>query len=126
MKEELQVAFPTIRDKELSDSYIEEHPDPMWDVPEIPLIRAIPLYMLWCIENRTSEGALVIDGTIQALNKYGRAKNAEIEWQNFRFKCNEHQIEAVLKFLYWCKNSLVLDYEPALSRAIKNWKNINS
>jgi hypothetical protein len=124
MRDDLIRAFPSIIQKELSDEYIEEHYDLMWDVPDIPLIRAVPLYMLWCIEHPKDEGALVFDNTISALNNYSRTKKPSAEWQDFKFSCNQIQIEAVKQFLQWCETELILDYEPSLSRAIKNWQSV--
>ena len=125
MEEELKKAFPSIIERELSPSYIEKHPNPIWDVPEISLLKAIPLYMLWCVENKGNEGALVFEGTISALNNYARARNSEIQWQNFKYQCTEKQIEVVILFLIWCRENLILDYEPELSRAIKNWQGVS-
>jgi len=122
MYETLEKAFPCLRDKELTDEYIEAHPDPVRDVPPIPLIRAVPLYMQWCVTHKSEEGELVFDYTISALNKYARARSDEPEQQNFRFACNEEQRAAVIIFLNWCRESLTLDYEPSLSRAIRNWE----
>ncbi len=123
MRERLIEAFPSLKDKELSDEYIESHPDLMWDVPELPLINAVPLYMLWCLEHSADEGSLVIENTIGALNKYARAKDPSVTSQNFVFSCTQHQKAIVQEFLYWCEDTLILDYEPMLSRAIKNWEN---
>lgn len=125
MHEDLIKAFPSVAEKELSDEYIEEHYDLMWDIPEIPLIRAVPLYMLWCINHATDEGELVFDNTISALNKYGRAKESSNSSQDFKFSCNQLQVKVVRKFLKWCDTNLELDYEPSLSRAIKNWEVVN-
>ena len=123
--DQIKKAFPSVVEKDLSDEYIRTHTDPMWDTPPIPLIRAIPLYMLWCVEHSSEENELIFDYTISALNKYARAKTPDIEWQNFRFHCTPEQIEAVKAFLYWCQTSLSHDYEPTLSRAIKNWESIS-
>jgi hypothetical protein len=121
MRDKLLSAFPSLADKELSDEYIANHPDLMWDVPEIPLHRAVPLYMLWCIEHKNDQGSLVFDQTISALNKYARAKSPSAKYRNFKYLCSEEQISTVQVFLDWCKSELLLDYDPTLSRAIKNW-----
>lgn len=115
VREELFAAFPSLVNEELSDSYIEENPDPIWSVPNIPLIRAIPLYMLWCTKYSDEEGQLVFSGTISALNKYARATNKEIPWQDFKFQCNREQAKVVLNFLIWCKDNLTLSYDPDIS-----------
>jgi hypothetical protein len=125
MRTELIEAFPCLTVRELSDGYIESHPDPIWDIPPIPLIRAIPLYMLWCVEHKSEEGELRFDNTISALNKYARARRPSVEWQDFRFSCTVKQVAAVKSFLYWCQSELLLDYDPILSRAIKNWESIS-
>ena len=125
MRSELIEAFPSLTEGELSDDYIASHPDPIWDIPPIPLIRAIPRYMLWCVEHKSEEGGLVFDNTIAALNKYARAKSPSVEWQDFRFAVTAKQIEAVKSFLQWCQSDLVLDYDPTLSKAIKNWESIS-
>lgn len=125
MIEILKEAFPSLVEKGLSEEYIKDHPDPVWDVPPLPLIQAIPLYMAWCVEHSSEEGELVIEGTISALNEYSRAKDPRAEWQNFKFSCNAEQITAVIDFLRWCHSCLLLDYEPALSRAINNWEAVN-
>lgn len=121
MIETLKAAFPSIEEKLFSNQYIKEHSDLMWDVPDVPLIKAVPLYMLWCVENNKDEGELVFSNTIGALNTYAREKSSR---KGFKSACNKVQVEAVLLFLDWCKNSLLLDYEPTLSRAIKNWSNV--
>ena len=64
MREELVEAFPSLVEKELSDEYIKGHPDLMWSLPMIPLNRAVPSYMLWCIDHVLEEGELVFDNTI--------------------------------------------------------------
>jgi len=120
MREKLIVAFPTVAEKQLSDDYIKEHPDLNWDVPNIPLVRAVPLYMLWCIDHASQEGELVFYYTISALNTYAREKYTAPE--GFKFACNQLQIETVRHFLQWCTLELEQDYDPSLSRAIKNWK----
>lgn len=79
MRDILLKAFPSVENKELSDDYIRAHPDPMWDVQPIPLIRAVPLYMLWCVEHRADEGQLVFDHTIGALTKYARVMDPRLE-----------------------------------------------
>lgn len=121
MREKLIHAFPSLTAVDLSDDYIASHPDLMWDIPPIPLIRAVPLYMLWCVEHEQEEGELVFGYTIAALNKYSRATSPNIEWQNFRFSLTTEQIDAVKLFLHWCESTLKQNYEPMLSRAIKNW-----
>lgn len=124
IRERLIAAFPTVVEKELSDKYITEHPDLMWDIPRIPLIRAVPLYMFWCMNNASQEGELVFDYTIGALNTYAREKNTAPE--GFKFACNALQIQTVIHFLKWCQNDLGQDYDPSLSRAIKNWNATNT
>ncbi len=124
MREELIMSFPSLAEKELSDEYILNHTDLMWDIPDIPLIKAVPLYMLWCIDNSTNEGELVFDNTIRALNNYARAKDPENETINFRHSLTSEQVKTVINFLFWCDKNLMLDYEPTLSRAIKNWQNV--
>lgn len=119
--QELTEAFPSIESRELSDIYIREHSNLLWSVPEIPLIKAVPLYMLWCIEHFSDEGELVFDETIQALNTYSREKSPK---DTFKSACSKKQVEYILSFLYWCKTSLLLDYEPSLDRAIKNWSEV--
>jgi len=126
MQEELIKAFPSLAEKELSDEYIEEHYDLRWDIPEIPLIRAVPLYMLWCVDHEAEEDKLVFDNTISALNEYSREKENGSGSQGFKFSCNEIQIKAIILFLQWCKADLMLDYDPYLSRAIKNWQAISN
>ena len=125
MREDLIRAFPSIAAKELTDEYIEGHNDLMWDIPKVPLIRAVPLYMLWCIDHATEEGELVFDYTISALNTYAREKKSVNESQGFKFSCSQIQIKVIRQFLHWCKTDLMSDYEPSLSRAIKNWQAVN-
>ena len=125
MREELISAFPSVTEKEYSDAYIESHTDLMWDAPKISLLRAVPLYMLWCVEHKEDEGSLVFDNLIAALNKYARAKDPSIEWQNFKYLCSHEQVVTVRNFLQWCRESLMFDYDPTLSRAIKNWSAVN-
>ena len=122
MREELINAFPSVAEKELSDEFIEENYGLLWIDPNLPLIKAVPLYMLWCIDHETEEGKLVFEETINALNEYSREKNQNNRSLGFKFSCNEIQQKVVVQFLQWCKSNLMLDYEPSLSRAIKNWK----
>jgi len=123
IREKLFSTFPSVVEKELSDEYIKEYPDLMWDVPSVPLLRAVPLYMLWCIDNSSQEGELVFDYTISALNTYAREKSTDPE--GFKFACNILQSQTVLQFLEWCQTDLGQDYDPSLSRAIKNWRAVN-
>ena len=125
MREELIKSFPSLAEKELSDEYILSHTDLMWDVPAIPLINAVPLYMLWCVDNSSNEGELVFDNTISALNKYARSKESEDNANDFRYTLTNKQLQTVINFLIWCSKNLMLDYEPSLSRAIKNWQAIS-
>lgn len=103
MREELIMLFPSIAEKELSDEYILNHTDLLWDTPEIPLIRAVPLYMLWCVENSNREDELIFDNTISALNTYARAKDPENETNNFRYSLDRDQAQMIVNFLFWCK-----------------------
>ena len=121
MKNKLLQAFPPLNKKEFSDKYIEEHPNLMWDVPEIPLDRAVPLYILWCVEHAFKDKFLILDDTIAALNKYSREKSGE-----FRSSCSSYQILVILDFLKWCKDHEETNIEPVLSRAIKNWERVYS
>jgi len=125
MRDKLLKAFPSLLDKELSDEYIENHPNLMWDVPEIPLNRAVPLYVLWCVEHHNKDEYLIVDDTISALNKYAREKDSSTGNLSFKQSCNKTQVEVILEFLEWCKNSACLDIESMLSRGIKNWNAVH-
>jgi len=118
VKEELLASFPSLHNRELSEDYIKEHSYLLWDIPEVPLIRAVPLYMLWCLENSSDEGELVFDDTIRALNTYARENPPN---DIFKSTCDKKQVKTILSFLNWCKKDLTLDYEPSLDRAINNW-----
>ena len=99
MLQKLIQAFPSIKAKELSDKYIESHPDLMCDVPAIPSIRAVPLYMYWCVEHKQEEGSLIFVNTISALNNYSRIKDSKLGYQDFKFSCDSKKIETIVLFL---------------------------
>jgi len=92
LRDELIEAFPSVLEKELSSQYISEHSDLMWDVPKIPLIRAVPLYMLWCLDHSDDEDHLVFDNTIRALNTYAREKGNVSKKGLFKFDCSPTQM----------------------------------
>ncbi len=117
MREELIKSFPLFSEKGLSDEYALNHIDLMWDIPNISLVKAVPFYMLWCVDNLPNEGELVFGNTINALNKYARAKDRDNKSTNFRYLLTNQKIKTVINFLVWCGKSRILDYEPILSRA---------
>jgi hypothetical protein len=125
MIEDLKSVFPSIKDEELVDDYIVEHPNLQWDAPEIPMIRAVPLYMHWCLRNPDKESELVFSDLIAALNAYARSKAGCSASMNFALECSFEQSKVVLAFLDWYKRSLLLDYDPVLDRAIRNWETVN-
>lgn len=117
-------AFPACHNPQLSNDHIVKHQNLVWDIPDIALIDAVPLYMLWCVDHPEDESELIFSDTIAALNTYARVKDPNNTSLNFRFHCNEEQINCVQHFLKWCQSALILDKEPTLSRAIKNWAHL--
>ena len=122
MKEQLIHAFGVGTCRNVIYAKVDSNPDLMSLVPEIPLMECVPLYMFWCMENKEKEGELIIDYTIAALAEFGRAKNPHDNSLNFKFLCDKHQREVVLRFLKWRASQLCLDYNPTLFRAIRSWQ----
>ena len=104
------------------DEFICENDDLMWIKSKINYMVYVPSYMLWCLKNRERDGNLICDNTISALAEYGRAKDSNNEYLNFKFLCSNQQKELVSLFLSWCSNNLEFCNKEQIERSIKHWQ----
>lgn len=120
--ETINSAFPkVISDPILSDDEIRETQNPMELPNNHSLIDAVPCYMLYCAKN-PEDDSLVAYHTVNALAEYGRAKDPENEYLNFKFLCDDTQRAAVSSFLAWAKGPPSYEDEDQIDRALKRWK----
>lgn len=104
------------------DQSIRQTPYPLELEGSPNLLELIPAYMQWCIRNRDNYNQLVTDHTVDALAEYGRAKQADNEYLNFKFQCTLLQKQAVIAFLKWCLSDLLIQDEEQIQRTIKQWQ----
>lgn len=122
LEKEIEQAFCLTSETIISDDYIQNNPDLMWIKKQINLMIYVPSYMLWCLKNKESEGNLVCDFTLNALAEYGRAKDKENSYLNFKYLCNTEQKGIVYDFIKWCKENLELINEKQIQRILKYWE----
>ncbi len=106
----------------LEESYIKENTDLLWVKGNFDPMKYVPNYILWCLRNRDRDGNLVAHHIIRTLSEYGRAKNPNNDYLNFKYKCSLSQKELVIEFLKWSRSGLVLAEEEIINRAIKQWQ----
>lgn len=119
--EKLVTAFPdAAHAASVDDAFILANPSIMEIPRALDLLQVVPAYMLWCAKNPDAP-ALVSDRTLQALAEYGRCKDPENTYLNFRYLCAQSQVEAVSAFLEWAHETLPFLHEEQLDRARRNW-----
>ena len=121
LEEEINKEFNLTPETVVSNDYIQENVDLMWVKEEINTLLYVPSYILWCIKNKEKDGNLVVVYTLNALAEYGRAKDENNKYLNFKFLCNSSQRKAILNFLKWCEINLELNDEKQLQRTLKHW-----
>lgn len=123
LEKEIEQVFCLTANTIISDEFIQDNPDLMWIKNEINLIEYVPSYMLWCIRHKKfeGEGSLIYDFTLNALAEYGRAKDKENSYLNFKHLCNAEQKAVVYNFLKWCEANLEHINEKQLQRTLKHW-----
>jgi len=126
LEKELEEVFSLTSKTMISNEYIQNNPDLMWIKKRIDLMTYVPSYILWCLKNKESEGNLVCDYTLNALAEYGRAKDKENSYINFKYLCNAEQKAFVYNFLKWCAANLEFINKKQLQRALKHWEDINA
>lgn len=122
LEKEIEQAFCITPETIISDDYIQNNPDLMWIKKQINLMIYVPSYMLWCLKNKESEGNLVCDFTLNALAEYGRAKDKENSYLNFKYLCNEEQKGIVYNFIKWCKSDLEHINIKQIDRMFRYWE----
>lgn len=103
----------------VTNDFIMHNQDIMELVEETDYFQYVPAYMLWCLINKDSE--LVDMNIVNALAEYGRSKNHENNYLNFKFRCNIEQKNTVIMFLKWCMAEISTSDKTQIERALKNW-----
>ena len=116
----LDLAFPN-GPSDLTDEYIESHPELLHATHLFPLFELVPAYMSWCLRSERRNELLVMDYTIQALSELGRHRHSEPEHLNFRAKCTALQREAVIQFLAWSLSGAPSVHKLQAERSLKQW-----
>ena len=102
----------------IPDEFIEDNPNIM-ELPDNPdLMAYVPAYMIWSL--RYGDKGLVDMHTVGCLAEYGRCKDPDNDYLNFKFRCSEPQKLVVSEFLQWCLEVPGLDNKQ-IERALKNW-----
>ncbi|MCS0585512.1 hypothetical protein NX784_28420 [Massilia pinisoli] len=117
---EIAEAFPGCT-AALSDSFIEENANVSELSETVDLYIAVPAYMAWCARNGNKPSLLVHDYTVNALAEFGRTKNRQITYLDFKHRCTAEQKRVVLRFLHWYLNPRLLINTEQLTRSIKRW-----
>ena len=104
------------------DADIVGNPNVMELPGSIDLMAAVPAYMLWCTQHPDS-AELVSDFTLAALAEYGRCKNPDNRYLNFRYLCSPNQLEVVVSFLEWAAQTFPFSTPDMIDRALRNWRN---
>lgn len=99
---------------------IEACADQLLHGPTADLLKTIPAYMAWCLNNPEST-ALVIDYTVDALANTGRVKSPAPSWLDFKHRCSTEQRQVVADFLRWCLDTDRLVDRKQTERALKHW-----
>lgn len=121
IKHTIKSVFFTDDVSPVDDAYIEENTDILWLDGKPNLLHIVPSYMLWCARYKDGDGNLVIGNTIHALAEYGRAKNPDNTYLNFKFLCSAQQKTAVLAFLQWLETENLIVDRKQIQRACKSW-----
>jgi hypothetical protein len=105
----------------LSDMFINANPDLLSLEDGLDYLIYVPSYMIWVLRNRELDGNLNCDYTILALAEYGRAKDSENEFLNFKYRCSKSQKSQIVLFLIWCKENLKFCDNAQIQRSLKHW-----
>jgi hypothetical protein len=120
--ETISSAFQKVlADPALTDDQIKATKDPMELPDRLPLIDVVPCFMLYCAKY-PEDDSLVAYFTVNALAEYGRAKDSDNDYLNFKFKCDDHQKDAVAAFLIWAKGAPNYEDEDQIDRALRRWR----
>jgi len=117
---EIANAFPGCANQ-FSDSFIEKNPDVSQLDESVDPHVAVPAYMAWCARNGHKPAELVHDYTVNALAMFGRSKNLQVAYLNFKHHCTLEQKEVVLKFLHWYLDPALLVNTEQVARSIRRW-----
>jgi hypothetical protein len=104
-----------------SDTFIEENPNVSEINTSIDRHLAVPAYMAWCARNGHRPAELVHDYTVDALAVFGRSKNLQITYLDFKHRCTAEQKQVVLEFLHWYLDPALLVNTEQVERSIKRW-----
>ncbi|GAB2886032.1 hypothetical protein GCM10027046_13130 [Uliginosibacterium flavum] len=106
----------------LTPEFIEQHPNLMEIRGAAPdVMSTVPAYMLWCAAH-PGDTSLITDWTVNALAEFGRSKDPQSAWLNFRFRCTQEQRQVVVCFLEWSLNETPFLNEKQIERARRNWQ----
>lgn len=123
MEDLVKETFPLIMEKPIIESkFIEENPNILEISEDIDFLKVVPSYMLWVLKYK--DKYLVDDWLIDCLAEFGRSKNNESTYLNFKYLCNHKQIEVVIEFLEWCKKELIVCNVVQIDRSLKNWRDV--
>ncbi len=100
LEKELAQVFSLTSKTMTSNEYIQNNPDVMWIKKRIDLMEYVP--------------------------RYGRVKDKENSYMNFKYLCNAEQKAFVYNFLKWCETNLEFINKKQLQRALKHWEDINA
>ncbi|WP_415901026.1 hypothetical protein [Neptuniibacter sp. QD48_11] len=117
--EEIRDAFPKVESEPLSDDFIESHENLLEIESDFDHFAYVPAYMLWVVRNK--DKGLVEMYTTNALAEYGRCKQADYTYLNFKHRCNSRQRTVVRNFLNWCAEAVLTSDTQQIKRALKNW-----
>jgi len=122
VSQEIDNVFGKFSDGAITDEFIEHNPNLMEIEGDLNLMTIVPAYLKWCIKHGEENGNLVCSYTLNSLSEYGRAKDSNNSYLNFKYLCNSQQKSAVLSFLKWCLSNFELVDLKHIERAIKNWQ----
>ena len=118
---ELIESFPVLKQGLVSEIEIIEESDPLMLESDLTCFEILPHYLLWCVKH-PEDNDLVSDGVLHAIAEYGRCKDPNNNYLNFKYCCNEQQRNTILNFLIWfAKNYLVYDKEQ-YKRTFRRWQ----
>jgi len=102
----------------IPDHIIRNNPDPLFDLTN-DVFLSLPSYMTWCLKSGHFHEN-IIESTILALSQLGRAKYSPEGQTQFKYRCNNEQLNAVLEFLhFYTSDNFLQEYAH---RALKQWE----
>ncbi len=117
----LKESFPVLGRHLLLDEQILDEPFSLMLKTELSCSDILPYYMLWCVKNPESLNT-VSDGTLNAISEYGRCKNKENQYLNFKYCCNKSQLKALISFLQWFETNYDFYDDEQFKRTLKRWQ----